>query len=166
MPKLNDTQLVLLSGASRQPDGSFHPLPETLGSGGDRVIQAIAALVKRGLAAERETLDAAQVQRIDRDIRYGMFITAAGMEALDVGDNDTGPVRTTPTAAPARASKTSSVLALLQRDDGATMTELIETTGWLPHTTRAALTGLRKKGHAIERGKRDSDTCYRIPGAA
>ena len=24
-------------------------------------------------------------------------------------------------------------------------------TGWLPHTTRAALTGLRKKGHVIER---------------
>ncbi|MDB5678295.1 DUF3489 domain-containing protein [Sphingomonas bacterium] len=166
MPKLNDTQLILLSTASRQPDGSFYPLPETLGGGGDRVTQAIAALVKRGLAAEGETLDAAQVQRVDHDIRYGMFVTDAGMEALDAGDHDAGPVTTPPTPAPASTSKTSAVLALLERSDGATMTELIGATGWLPHTTRAALTGLRKKGHAIERGKRDSDTCYRISAAA
>jgi DNA-binding MarR family transcriptional regulator len=42
---------------------------------------------------------------------------------------------------------------LLQREEGATLGELIDATGWLPHTTRAALTGLRKKGHAIEKTK-------------
>jgi hypothetical protein len=36
------------------------------------------------------------------------------------------------------------VIALLQQEQGATLAELIATTGWLPHTTRAALTGLRK----------------------
>jgi hypothetical protein len=46
------------------------------------------------------------------------------------------------------------------------MPELIEATGWLPHTTRAALTGLRKKGHAIARGKRDDATCYTLAGPA
>ena len=35
-------------------------------------------------------------------------------------------------------------------------------TSWLPHTTRAALTGIRKKGHEVERMKRDDATCYRI----
>ena len=39
---------------------------------------------------------------------------------------------------------------------------MVETTGWLPHTTRAALTGLRKKGHAIEKTRRGDVTCYRI----
>ncbi|UAK25639.1 DUF3489 domain-containing protein [Sphingomonas nostoxanthinifaciens] len=43
------------------------------------------------------------------------------------------------------------MLDLLRRDAGATLTELITATAWLPHSTRAALTGLRKKGHAIER---------------
>jgi DNA-binding MarR family transcriptional regulator len=61
-------------------------------------------------------------------------------------------------------SKTDAVLELLNRDEGATSAELIEATGWLPHTTRAALTGLRKKGHAIERTKRGDQTCYRIAG--
>ena len=62
-------------------------------------------------------------------------------------------------------SKIARVIDLLQRPEGATLAELIEATGWLPHTARAALTGLRKKGHAIVRDKRDDVTCYRIAGA-
>lgn len=63
-------------------------------------------------------------------------------------------------------TKIGHVLALLRRDGGATMPELIAATGWLAHTTRAALTGLRKKGHAIATGKRGDATCYTIPSAA
>ena len=54
------------------------------------------------------------------------------------------------------------MLELLGRDEGATLAELITATGWLPHTTRAALTGLRKKGHVLARSKRDDTTCYRL----
>ena len=43
-------------------------------------------------------------------------------------------------------SKISMVADLLRRKGGATLAELVAATGWLPHTTRAALTGLRKKG--------------------
>jgi hypothetical protein len=41
-------------------------------------------------------------------------------------------------------SKLARVIALLERDRGATIAELIAAMGWLAHTTRAALTGLRK----------------------
>ena len=68
----------------------------------------------------------------------------------------------TPTPTPERQTKSDAVIALLQRSEGATLAELIEATGWLAHTTRAALTGLRKKGHVIEKSKRDDATCYRI----
>lgn len=61
-----------------------------------------------------------------------------------------------------RVTKSATILTLLQREDGATLAELIEATSWLPHTTRAALTGLRKRGHTIERGSRDGVTFYRI----
>ena len=60
-------------------------------------------------------------------------------------------------------NKSSAVLALLHRDKGASLTELVEATGWQPHTTRAVLTGLRKRGHAIERRERDGVTCYHLP---
>lgn len=59
-------------------------------------------------------------------------------------------------------TKSSAVLTLLQRDKGATRSELVKATGWQPHTTRAMLTGLRKKGHPIERRKRDDVTCYHL----
>ncbi len=64
-----------------------------------------------------------------------------------------------------RQTKSALVLSLLRRDEGATLTELVAATGWQPHTTRAALTGLRKKGHVLEKTKRDEVTCYRIAAA-
>lgn len=78
----------------------------------------------------------------------------------------TTAVEMTFAAAPAAASKISMVLDLLRREQGATLTELVEATGWLPHTSRAALTGLRKKGHSLEKTKRGDATCYRIVAAA
>lgn len=71
-------------------------------------------------------------------------------------------------AAPAekRPSKTRNVLALLQREAGATLHELVEATGWLPHTTRAALTGLKKKGHTIERTKVEGVSRYAVIASA
>jgi hypothetical protein len=167
MPKLNDTQLILLSTASQRDDGSFYPLPATLADADDRATKAMAALTKCGFAEERETNEAAIVARTDGDIRYGMFITAAGTAEIDqthVIDAKTS--KSTAAVGTPKVPKTSAVLALLQREDGAFISELIELTGWLPHTTRAALTGLRKKGHVIERSKRNDETCYRIAAAA
>ena len=56
-----------------------------------------------------------------------------------------------------RESKSSQVLALLQRPEGATLDQLVAATGWLPHTARAALTGLRKKGHVVTSEKREGE---------
>ena len=75
-----------------------------------------------------------------------------------------GDVASTP-ALPAAPTKSASVLTLVKREQGATLPELIEATGWQPHTTRAMLTGLRKKGHAIERRKREDVSCYHLPAA-
>lgn len=55
---------------------------------------------------------------------------------------------------------------MLQRKRGATIAELMETTGWLSHTTRAVLTGLRKRGYVIEReAVKGKPTIYRIIGS-
>lgn len=59
-------------------------------------------------------------------------------------------------------NKTDTVLALLNREGGATLDELVDATGWLPHSARAALTGLKKKGHAIERTRLDGVIRYKI----
>jgi hypothetical protein len=73
------------------------------------------------------------------------------------------PSASTPTVSPAKPdSKTARVLTLLSRAEGATLPEITKLTGWQPHSARAALTGFRKKGHTVERTKRDDATCYRI----
>ena len=61
-------------------------------------------------------------------------------------------------------SKRSLILALMQRQEGATIADLMAATGWLPHTTRAALTGLRKGGLSIirERDPQADASVYRI----
>ena len=58
-------------------------------------------------------------------------------------------------SAPRGGTKLARVLELLQRDCGATLEELIAATDWLPHTTRAALTGLRKRGCAVTIDRHD-----------
>lgn len=61
------------------------------------------------------------------------------------------------------ASKASLVLQLLQRPEGVTISQLVAATGWLPHTTRAALSGLKKKGHAVTSSKATGeDRVYRV----
>ena len=66
----------------------------------------------------------------------------------------------------ARETKQALVLGLLQRKQGASLAELVAATGWLPHTTRAALTRLRQGGHDLQKEKRDTgETAYRIEPA-
>jgi hypothetical protein len=89
----------------------------------------------------------------------------AKARAETVGNSETG--RQPPASPPSRAaakrdSKTDRVVTLLSRAEGATLAEIISLTGWQAHSARAALAGLRKKGHDIERTKRDDATCYRI----
>ena len=70
-----------------------------------------------------------------------------------------------PTSEEVTAAKTPSkqerLAAMLLRDEGATLDQMIAATGWLPHTTRAAMTGLRKKGYVLESDKANGVRTYR-----
>ena len=54
---------------------------------------------------------------------------------------------------PGQSSASAKILKLLQRPQGATIVQLTSATGWQAHSVRAALTGLRKAGHKVERSK-------------
>jgi Protein of unknown function (DUF3489) len=66
--------------------------------------------------------------------------------------------------APRAGSKLDQVIVLLSADTGATLDDLIRVTSWLPHTARAALTGLRHRGYDVrlERGGKGSGSVYRL----
>jgi hypothetical protein len=69
-------------------------------------------------------------------------------------------------ATPREGSKLASVMALLRRPEGATISTLTDATGWLPHTTRAAITGIRKRGYSVTLDRSaDGASVYRLSDA-
>ncbi len=65
-------------------------------------------------------------------------------------------------ASPRSGTKQARLVDLLNGDHGASLTDLTAALGWLPHTVRAALTGLRKRGYEIERRVEDGTSRYSI----
>jgi hypothetical protein len=155
--KLTNMHKLILSAALARADGNLLPPPEGLGELSEGIRTALGQLVRHGCAAEIETTEPDSIWRTDGDKSFGLVITDKGRSAAA----DQAPP---PAAKPAK--KIETVLALLQREQGATLAELVDATGWLSHTMRAALTGLRKKGHVIDKAMRDGATCYVIAQAA
>jgi hypothetical protein len=81
----------------------------------------------------------------------------AGSPIIAAGERQAVSVE--PAAKP--PSKQQQLASLLVRDEGATLEQMIDATGWLPHTTRAALTALKKKGYALSSDKVDGVRTYR-----
>ena len=88
-------------------------------------------------------------------------VKMATMATTPAGPN-TGAAPMRP--APRPGTKVARVIELLQRNQGATLKALVVATGWLSHTARAALTGLRHRGYDVrlERGEKGSASVYRI----
>ncbi len=173
---LIDTHLVVLSTASAREGLNLIPLPECVGQRDDRIEAVLDDLVRHKLAAEQTGVPLDQTWRTIEDQRVGLVVTPAGLKAIGVeteGEVEAPDVEIEvstddqPSIKPTRtATKTQQVIDLLTRDEGATLAEIVGATGWLKHTSSAALTGLRKKGHAIIRDKRGEETCYFIRSAA
>src|ERR1700733_1404778 len=145
-------------------------------------------LVKLGFVREVRAKSGVPVWRQDNTGQsYALTLTAAGLKAIAVVDGSEEAIATrevqqsqpnpdatnasgpnivdehAKTLTPRAGSKLTRVIELLQRSDGATIPTLTEATGWLPHPVRAALTGLRKRGHAVVRERVDTrDSVYRI----
>jgi len=136
-----------------------------------------------GLTDTGDVFDQQVSAREEADQRLGLVVTAAGCAAIGIDLNDVEAIQQSiedasppatallvhtehETATPRPASKRAAVIALLARPDGATLAELCDQTGWLAHSARAFLTGLRKGGHRVERSRSDGVTRYAITEAA
>ena len=182
--KLTDAQLVMMSAAAQRKDRCLSA-PATIK--GAALSKVSVKLAKLGLAREIEAKPGAPIwRRDDAGQGYALKLTAAGLKAIavDEGSQDAIEPGEAPqpqaknvaspdegghparVAAPRDGSKLALVIEHLQRADGATIVDLTQATGWLPHTTRAALTGLRKRGYAVIRERIGAgDSVYRISDA-
>jgi hypothetical protein len=169
--KLTDSERALLLGASRRED-RFFVLPPSLKGG---AAQKVAAkLTGEGLAKEVKAKTGAPIWRrdIENDQAYSLKLSAAGAKAIATDEEPSVKSASVSLAqgshsdsvaapeiahhgaeagmaAPRQGSKLASVMALLCRPEGATIGVLTKATGWLPHTTRAAITGVRKRGYSV-----------------
>lgn len=64
------------------------------------------------------------------------------------------------------AGKLGAIATAVSTPRGATIGELTETTGWQPHTVRAALTRLRQRGIDAKLTTIDDRKVYRVAGGA
>ena len=176
MTKLTNTQVAVLTSACQREDG-LATRPASLRPAA--AVKVAAKLIELGLVREVRAKGDAPVWREDEQGRaYGLKILKAGRAAMPADEPSAAPLPQAEAngpsaddaeqpsgAEPAKVgSKRAVVIGLLQRDEGATIDDLIAATDWLPHTTRAALSGLRKGGLAIERSKaqRGTASVYRI----
>ncbi len=179
-PKLNDTQLIILSSASQREDG-LAVLPESLKATAART--AVTKLLGLGFVKEVRVKRDQPAWRTDEEEKpLGLKITKAGSASIGLADEageeeparepkasraKNPAARSTKAGTPRAGSKQAQIIALMKRKSGATLDEMVEATGWLPHTTRAALTGLRKKGYALAKDKNaQGKTIYRIADGA
>jgi len=182
--KLTDAQLVMMSAAAQRKDRCLSA-PGTIK--GAALSNVGVKLAKLGLAREIEAKPGAPIWRRDESGQgYALKLTAAGLKAsaVDEGSQDTIEPTEAPqpqaknvaspdegghparAAGPRDGSKLALVIEHLQRADGAPIIDLTQATGWLPHTTRAALTELRKRGYAVIRERIGAgDSIYRISAA-
>ena len=61
-----------------------------------------------------------------------------------------------------KQSKSATVTKMLSRGTGATVAEIMKSTGWKEHSCRAFLTGVRKNNKLIKEQRPDGKTAYRI----
>ena len=189
--KLTNMQLAILSAASQRKDrcliaqktlkaaAALKVAAKLLAAGLVREIKAMT-----GMEAWRRDEETGQA--------YSLKLTDAGLMAIAVDERGSqsitnaavpqntneesskantaanmaaarSPTAALTAAAPRQGTKIALVVELLQRDQGAKLDELIAATGWLPHTARAALTGLRHRGFDVrlERGENGRASVYR-----
>jgi len=156
MPKLTDTQSLILSAASQRPDNLAMPLPK--GLHGAAAKKVISMMIGRGWLEE-----------VDADLRKGeplwretgdghgttLVVTDAGLLVIGIEPavvKTMAAIRTHAAQPPApkpptprTGTKQAQIITLLQRPEGATIAEIVVATGWQAHSARGMISGALKK---------------------
>lgn len=160
MPKLTDTQTMILSAGAQRPDNIALPLPK--GLVGAAAKMAVTKMIEHGW-----------LQEVDANLRRGeplwretgdghgttLVVTEAGLLAIGI---EPVVVKTVvaireraakvPAAKPSTqrtGTKQAQIIAMLQRPEGATIEEIVAATAWQAHSARGLISGVLKKKLAL-----------------
>jgi hypothetical protein len=176
MPKLTDTQTIILSAGAQRPKNIALPLPK--GLAGAAAKMAVTKMIEHGW-----------LQEVDANLRRGeplwretgdghgttLVVTDAGLLAIGIEPVVVKTVaairehaaKTPPPKPPSQraGTKQAQIIALLEQPDGATIAEIVAATSWQAHSARGLISGVLKKKLGLQivsehiKGK---GTVYRI----
>lgn len=145
--QLSDAQAVILSTACAREDGAIFPVTASLKGGA--VGNVCKSLLKQGLIEEIAATDLNTVWRHDEE-RGPITLRATPLAYSTLGitdeNDETPPAETPPARVQCRkGTKQETLIEMLRAEGGATIDEIVEATGWQPHTVRGAMSGALKK---------------------
>lgn len=162
--KLTATQTIVIEAAAERIDGNIEPLPSKLRGGARTAV--IDGLIAKGLVSH------------DGD---NYLLTDVGYAAIgrkpsvpkDVGNNDTldslqnleGTQNVRIPFSIRGGTKQATLIAMLQRPSGATVNQVMQSTGWQAHTIRGAISGAIKKKlgiNVVSEKSASGERAYRI----
>lgn len=176
MPKLTDTQTLILSAGAQRPENIALPLPK--GLAGAAAKMAVTKMIEHGW-----------LQEVDANIRRGeplwretgdghgttLIVTEAGLLAIGIEPVVVKAVvairehaAKTPAPKPPTqrtGTKQAQIIALLERPEGATIAEIVAATSWQAHSARGLISGVLKKKLGLVVGSTKEDgrgAVYRI----
>ena len=151
--KLTATQTTVVKAAADRPDGNIEPLPTNLRGGAKTTV--INGLLARDLITKFQYLDHAEYHLTDagyaavgrkRKVPAPVTLdpeTEAAVSAVEAkwaqSKREITKLRTR------ENSKQAAVVQMLQRPDGTTIRQVMESTGWQAHTERGTFAGALKK---------------------
>jgi hypothetical protein len=163
------------AGADTAPTGGAEEAPRDEDGPAPEAAQAAPTPAPR--ASLRDAAAAVLAAWDDEANRETDIVTALGgpMQTLRTALAGKPPREVREPGAPRKGTKQEAVLALLRREEGATIAQICEATGWQGHTVRGFFAGLKKRqGIAVEvlervrqvgpnkEGARGSYTVYRV----
>ncbi len=160
MIKLSETQTIILSAGAQRPDKIALPLPK--GLAGAAAKMAVTKMIERGWLQEVEA-NLWRNEPLWRETGDGhgttLIVTDAGLLAIGTEPvvvktvvairehAKAEPVAKRPTLRP--GTKQAMLIAMLQRPEGAAISEIVAETGWQAHTVRGAISGALKKKQGL-----------------
>ena len=177
---LTDAQRVILAAATSRESGLVLPLPRSLGDNRGTLGVILKSLLTRDLITERPILPDEELWRDTAELgRTTLVISAAGLKLMGIdpvehvvhesdgtvlvdetretaitgrlgGEAKPAASAIKTTKLPKSGSKLDALIAALTRNDGATISDLVEITGWQAHSVRGAISGNLKKKLQLE----------------
>lgn len=149
MIALTETQRLILTHAAARAGNLALPLPNRLAGAAAKMavgrmmadgwLEEVEANLRRGEPLWRETGDGHGTT---------LIATEAGLAAVGIEPDAASAPRTAGTAKPVAiraGTKQAQIIAMLQHPEGASIAEIVETTGWQAHSARGMISGALKK---------------------